>query len=215
MHDALCQAADEIFENQRDMINTRVRYESDDEGQGDINSKTTQRSGDKMKEPSSNSNTVPPVDDFAIGMVDNATSIRYMSEWGGTLHDVDGYTSDESADEAAITGIPKNGIDLDDSYFEARRQDFSSGDEESSQSDMESVQDDQGSEDIQEDEDKDEEEEEEEEEEEDDEDTFMEVRTGSQPIDVDSGPSSMQMAEDVFHEDAGNSGDEEEMEEVM
>ncbi|KAF8931798.1 hypothetical protein EDD21DRAFT_367593 [Dissophora ornata] len=198
MHDALCQSADEIFENQRDMVHTKVRYESDVEGEDadddeddeDFEEATPGASsgaiGDKAILPtnpqSGNSNKrkeeaieIPPVVDFAIGAMDNS-SVRYMNDWSGTLSDAEGYNSgfDEGVDGA-------DEEEFDDSYFERRRQEGSNDNED--------------------------------EESEEDEDAFMEVSTESLAIGADSGSSTVHMAEDMFHGDA-DSG-EEDMEEVM
>ncbi|KAG0002069.1 hypothetical protein BGZ80_002931 [Entomortierella chlamydospora] len=205
MHDALCQAADEILENQRDMVHVKMRYESDDEDEDDDNDgdepgeATATEDGENTKtqskaQPSSNSNSkskqysndVIPVDDFAIGNLDSASSVRYMSDWGGALHDMDGYSS---GSDGCI-----DADELDDSYFEAQRQVIDS-DEASDEDDMESIQ---SEEDI------------EAEADEESGDVFIEV--GAESQDVRAGSSAMTTTEDTFEEEFS---DEEDMEEVM
>ncbi|KAF9359437.1 hypothetical protein BGX26_012337 [Mortierella sp. AD094] len=203
MHDALCQAADEILENQRDMVHVKMRYESDDDGDNDDDDddeeeeprETAAEKGENTKaqsktQSSSNSNSkhysndVIPVDDFAIGSLDNASSVRYMSDWGGALHDMDGYSSGSDGCIGAD--------ELDDSYFEAQRREVDS-DEASDEDDMESVQSD---EDI------------EAEVHEESGDVFMEVGAESQTKDV----RAMTTTEDTFDDEFS---DEEDMEEVV
>ncbi|KAI1297323.1 mediator of RNA polymerase II transcription subunit 8 [Mortierella claussenii] len=134
MHDALCQAADEIFENQRDMVHTKVRYESDDD-EGDLDSLEStaaigMASGNTLVQttPSTestiqqHSNSIPILDDLAIGESARASSIRYMNDWGGSLHDPEGYTS-----ESDLNDIDEE----DDDYFEARRKEARSDSESS------------------------------------------------------------------------------------
>jgi hypothetical protein len=194
MHDALCQTADEIFENQRDMVDTKVRYESDDDEDDTQKEAGTSVStepttdgigGGKQKAPSIDkdkqhaTNTLA-MDGFAIG--DSASSIRYLSDWGSTPNDVDGYSSgayDEMDDEELR--------DFDDSYFERRRHD-EHDDEWSNESEPEEFQD------------------------EDEQDTFMEVSLGSQAIEG-SAPNSMSVIEETFDDGVGSG--EEDMEEVM
>ncbi|KAG0202730.1 hypothetical protein BGX28_004864 [Mortierella sp. GBA30] len=121
MHDALCRAADEIFENQRDMVHTKVRYESDDEHEdqpensaGSSDAKTVSNTGGKQK---THTDDILQVDNFAIGITsDSSNSVRYMDDWGGITNEADGYSSgtgdaDDDDDE-----------ELDDHYFEMRRQ---------------------------------------------------------------------------------------------
>ncbi|KAK3825510.1 MAG: mediator of RNA polymerase II transcription complex subunit 8-domain-containing protein [Benniella sp.] len=194
MHDALCQTADEIFENQRDMVDTKVRYESDDDeddtqkeaGTSVSTEQTTDGIvGGKQKAPSIDkdkqhaTNTLA-MDGFAIG--DSASSIRYLSDWGSTPNDVDGYSSgtyDEMDDEELR--------DFDDSYFERRRHD--EHDEWSNESEPEEFQD------------------------EDEQDTFMEVSLGSQAIEGSAPNNSMSVIEETFDDGVGSG--EEDMEEVM
>lgn len=201
MHDALCRTADEIFENQRDMIDTKIRYESDGDEEDETRkeaapSASTEPTVDgveggipkatSINKDKQHPTTVLGLDDFAIGASDSASSIRYMSDWGGTLHDVDGYSSgayDEADDE--------DFGDLGDKYFEKRRHE-GYDDEESSEGEPEVVH---------------------VEAEENEQDTFMEVSTGSQAIQADSTPNSMSIVEDTF-DDGGGSG-EEDMEEIM
>ncbi|KAF9558806.1 hypothetical protein EC968_006862 [Mortierella alpina] len=124
MHDALCRSADEIFENQRDLVHTKVRYESDEEGD-DPTENNTALPGVKLKNKNNKQKTqtddILQVDDFAIGAPlngsNNNSSIRYMDDWSGVLTDADG---DHSAFEEAA-GDDDTG-DFDDQYFEMRRQ---------------------------------------------------------------------------------------------
>ncbi|KAG0220912.1 mediator of RNA polymerase II transcription complex subunit 8-domain-containing protein [Mortierella sp. GBAus27b] len=200
MHDSLCRTADEIFENQKDMVDTKIRYESDgeedaghDESAPDAPTEPApdgtggggggpKASVNKGKERAAKDRLS---DEFMVGAFDSTSSIRYMSDWGGTLHDVDGYSSgvyDEADDEDLG--------DLDDSYFEKRRHE-GLDDEEPSESEQEMVQDD----------------------EEDEQDTFMEVSTGDAAVGVSSTPNSMSVVEETFDDGAGSG--EEDMEEVM
>ncbi|KAG0006838.1 hypothetical protein BGZ65_003087 [Modicella reniformis] len=202
MHDTLCRSADEIFENQRDTVDTKFRYESDGDGEDENtreaapNTSTTESTatdgvvaGGKLKTSSAankDKTNILPLDDFAIKASDNASSsVRYMSDWGGTLHDIDGYGS-EAGDEAEDEELG----DFDDSYFEKRRHEGQDDDGESSESESEVEQVEYN------------------------EDTFMEVSTGSQAImDANSTHNSVSMAENTF--DDGNGSGEEDMEEVM
>ncbi|KAG0055249.1 hypothetical protein BGZ83_009181 [Gryganskiella cystojenkinii] len=79
LHDAVCHAADEIFENQRDMVHSRVRYESDEE------ENQTESPSSTRKKAKTHNDEVLQLDDFT-----SLDRIRYMSDWGGTLRDVDG-----------------------------------------------------------------------------------------------------------------------------
>ncbi|KAF9945775.1 hypothetical protein BGZ70_003619 [Mortierella alpina] len=129
MHDALCRSADEIFENQRDLVHTKVRYESDEEGD-DATENNSAVSGAKTKNKTSNKQKIQTddilqVDDFAIGASssgsNNSSSIRYMDDWSGVLTDADG--------GALVTGEADgddDSEDLDDQYFEMRRREAAS-----------------------------------------------------------------------------------------
>ncbi|KAF9938528.1 hypothetical protein BGZ75_004536 [Mortierella antarctica] len=125
MHDALCRSADEIFENQRDLVHTKVRYESDEEGD-DTTENNTVLPGSKSRIKNSNkqktqTDDILQVDDFAIGASSNGSNnsgfIRYMDDWGGVLTDADG---DSSVMEEAARDDDTG--ELDDHYFEMRRQ---------------------------------------------------------------------------------------------
>jgi len=139
MHDALCTKADQIFEEQKDMVHTKVRYESDDDDdEGEDEDKATtvaeveQAEGSTKRERDASEPSGPgaskkskimtnqlPTDDFLNG---SSASVRYVDDWAGNLNDVDGYSSGADDDGAAGTG-GADGVDVfDDSYFEARRQ---------------------------------------------------------------------------------------------
>lgn len=127
MHDALCRSADEIFENQRDLVHTKVRYESDEEGDDTIENNTVlpgAKSKVKSNKQKTQTDDILQVDDFAIGVSSdgsfNSSSIRYMDDWSGVLTDADG--SNSIVDEAY--GDDDAG-ELDDQYFEMRRQEAS------------------------------------------------------------------------------------------
>ncbi|KAF9280224.1 hypothetical protein BGZ68_007421 [Mortierella alpina] len=195
MHDALCRSADEIFENQRDLVHTKVRYESDEEGDDTIENNTV-LSGAKSKVKSNKQKTqtddILQVDDFAIGVSSNgnfnSSSIRYMDDWSGVLTDADG--SNSIIDEAY--GDDDAG-ELDDQYFEMRRQEAS---DESVVVILISKLDTRGQEGD-----------------EDNDDTFMEIGTeteGTLRSASDDHPGDM--AIDTFDEDDGSA--EEDMEEV-
>ncbi|KAF8976057.1 hypothetical protein BGZ46_008600 [Entomortierella lignicola] len=192
MHDALCQAADEIIENQRDLVHVKMRYESEDESEeqpeetaGNTKvSPTSQPSGSKQQ-----SDDIILANDFTIGSSENASSVRYMNDWGGALHDMDGYSS---GSEGYIETD-----ELDDNYFEARRQEVDS-DLASDDDELESVQSVQDNED---------------EVQEESEDEFMEVSTEGQTIESQAGSSSMTTPGDIFDSDPFS--DEENMEEVV
>ncbi|KAI7823278.1 hypothetical protein BC939DRAFT_451582 [Gamsiella multidivaricata] len=210
MHDALCQSADEIFENQRDMVHTKVRYESDEDEDEDDNhdededneafedatpsiptdpvtsevgaagvgatasSSTTQSTSNKTKQQQQQQaqhNSVLELDDFALGAQDSSSRIRYMNDWSGTLHDLDEYESGPGSDDGLDNDMISE--ELDDGYFERRRQE-ASDDEDQGKSEVESMQEDG-----------------------EDEDTFMEVSVASEPMGADSGPGSINMVEDV------------------
>ncbi|KAG9326803.1 hypothetical protein KVV02_005465 [Mortierella alpina] len=125
MHDALCRSADEIFENQRDLVHTKVRYESDEEGDDTTENnavlpgaKSRIKNNNKQKTQADN---ILQVDDFAIGASSNGSNnssfIRYMDDWSGVLTDTDG---DNSVMEEAARDDDTG--ELDDHYFEMRRQ---------------------------------------------------------------------------------------------
>ncbi|CAO3571000.1 unnamed protein product [Mortierella alpina] len=224
MHDALCRSADEIFENQRDLVHTKVRYESDEEGD-DATENNSALAGEKTKIKTSSkqktqTDDIEQVDNFAIGASsngsNNSSSIRYMDDWSGMLTDADGDTS--------VTGEADGGDDfgdLDDQYFEMRRREaasdsdddandaasdnesfiFESSTESEDENDMEMVQDSsidlgQGGDD-----------------EDVDDDAFMEVGTETlATLQRDPKDQSSDMITDSFGEDEGSA--EEDMEEV-
>ncbi|KAF9111753.1 hypothetical protein BGX27_004478 [Mortierella sp. AM989] len=189
MHDALVQAADEILENQRDMVHIKMRYESEEEGdEEELAEITPAKEGGNSKNKHISKDVIP-VDDFAIGGSDNTPSIRYMSDWGGTLHDIDGYSSGSDEDIDAD--------ELDDSYFETRRRE-GDNDQVEDEDEMESVQSGQDSED---------------EAQYGTDDVFMEVVPKGQPIDPRAGTDGMATSEDTFGDESFS--DEEDMEEVM
>ena len=126
MHDALCRSADEIFENQRDLVHTKVRYESDEEGDN-ASENSTALPGAKSKNKSSNkqktqTDDILQVDDFTLGAPSdggsNSNCVRYMDDWSGVLTDVDG--GNLAVEEAYGDDDTE---ELDDQYFEMRRQD--------------------------------------------------------------------------------------------
>lgn len=197
MHDALCQAADEIFENQRDTVHTRVRYESEDEGQANAG----------VLPPQKATHTAEELD--ALNFLDSIQGgqVRYLDDWAGSVVDTPGYESDEQWSDheetfgdvhADIQELQRN-ID----YYE------------SSDSEMEEEEDipeaqaqPAAGQEIEEDE------------EDEDEDAFMEVAAESPAFEAMSGviPGSGMIMEDLGggdDEDEGVSDDEEEMEEVQ
>ncbi|KAF9550159.1 hypothetical protein EC957_001645 [Mortierella hygrophila] len=225
MHDELCRKADGIFEQQRDMVHTKVRYESDDDDEDDNEEEVAvgdenggggikrerdtsgpSAAGSSNKKAKVEANPLP-TDEF----LGTSASVRYVDDWAGNLNDVDGYSSgaDDQAGEGA--GFEGDGV-FDDSYFEARRREgaLSSDDddeeEESSEEELESLQ---GDEPAEQGLDQGHEEKEEEE------DAFMEVVSPAAPISsqISSAGSNVGMAPAVetFDED---DDDEEEMEEV-
>ncbi|GJJ70592.1 hypothetical protein EMPS_02941 [Entomortierella parvispora] len=82
MHDALCKEVDDFFEHERDSVHTRARYESDDEGGSE-----TSLSLGRMRGATKNDDALK-VDDFS-----KLSQIRYMSDWGGALRDIEGQDS--------------------------------------------------------------------------------------------------------------------------
>lgn len=227
MHDELCRKADGIFEQQRDMVHTKVRYESDDDdedgdeeevavgaenGGGSTKRErdTSGQSGAGVSSKKAKAEANPlPTDEFLGG---SSASVRYVDDWAGNLNDVDGYSS--GADDQAGEGAGVEGDDVfDDSYFEARRREgaLSSDDddneeEECSEEELESLQGDEPAEQSL-DQGLGEEEEEE--------DAFMEVVSPTAPISsqISSAGSNVSMAPAVetFEEE---DDDEDEMEEV-
>ncbi|KAG9073088.1 hypothetical protein KI688_000875 [Linnemannia hyalina] len=224
MHDELCRKADGIFEQQRDMVHTKVRYESDDDDEdgseeevavGDENGgggtkrerDTPSAAGISNKKAKVEANPLP-TDEF---LGSSSASVWYVDDWAGNLNDVDGYSSgaDDQAGEGA--GVEGDGV-FDDSYFEARRREgaLSSDDdddeEESNEEELESLQGDEPAEQSLE---------QGHEEEKEEEDAFMEVVSPAAPISsqISSAGSNVSMAPAVetFEED---DDDEEEMEEV-
>ncbi|KAG0314863.1 hypothetical protein BGZ99_007792, partial [Dissophora globulifera] len=199
MHDALCQAADEIFENHRDTVNPKARYESDAEDEGDSEAiegtSATESTIDRISNSAQQATTtngrnkqqpvgVPPVIDFAVGMQDPSASIRYMDDWNGTLNDLDGYSSGYDGNE--MDGA--DDVEFDDSYFERRRQEGIVDDVNLSEEEEEAAHEADESE---------------------DEDTFMEVSTGHQATYTDANSSIAHLIPD------GEDSAEEDMEEIM
>ncbi|KAF9126058.1 hypothetical protein BGW39_006953, partial [Mortierella sp. 14UC] len=149
-----------------------------------------------------------PTDEF----LGSSASVRYVDDWAGTLHDVDGYSSgaDDLVGEGA--GAVGEGEDLfDDSYFEARRREGALSDddtneeeeeEESSEEELEPLQGDPPTE-AQGDEE--------------DEDAFMEVVSPSAPavssqVTTAGFNAAQAPAAETFEED---DDEEDEMEEVV
>lgn len=219
MHDELCRKADGIFEQERDTVHTKVRYESDDDdedgneeeevavgaengGGGTKRERDTSGpsgAGVSSKKAKAEANPLP-TDEFLGG---SSASVRYVDDWAGNLNDVDEYSS--GADDQAGEGTGVEGDDVfDDSYFEARRREgaLSSDDddegeeEESSEEELESLQGDEPAEQSL-DQGLGEEEEEE--------DAFMEVVLPAAPISsqISSVGSNVSMApaEETFGED--------------
>ncbi|KAG0217974.1 hypothetical protein BGX33_009005 [Mortierella sp. NVP41] len=218
MHDALCKKADELFEEQRDMVHTKVRYESDDdEDEDEVQNGATKRdrdaSGGAMGQGSNKKlklDTNPlPTDEFLGG---TSASIRYVDEWAGSLNETDGYSSgaDEHAGDAGA-GVAEGEELYDDSYFEARRRegalnDDDDEDDESSEEELESVHDEEHDAEIQGDE----------ADESEDEDTFMEVVSPNVPFNLQAAAgSNAGMAASVVETFEEDDDDEEDMEEVV
>ncbi|OAQ34508.1 hypothetical protein K457DRAFT_152173 [Linnemannia elongata AG-77] len=230
MHDELCRKADGIFEQQRDTVHTKVRYESDDDdedgneedvavgaengGGGTKRERDTSGpSGAGISNKKSKVEANPlPTDEFLGG---SSASVRYVDDWAGNLNDMDGYSS--GADDQAGEGAGIEGDDVfDDSYFEARRREgalSSDGDdeeeeEESSEEELESLQ---GDESAEQSLDQGHGEEEDEEE-----DAFMEVVSPTAPISsqISSAGSNVSMVPAVETFEEEDDDDEEEMEEV-
>ncbi|KAG0343927.1 hypothetical protein BG004_004893 [Podila humilis] len=88
MHDALCAAADEIFENQKDTINPRARYELD--------SLSSQLNNHNIRGESMRS----PEEMDAMNFLDSIESgqIRYLDDWAGSVTEVPEYESDDELD---------------------------------------------------------------------------------------------------------------------
>ncbi|KAG0322966.1 hypothetical protein BGZ97_001878 [Linnemannia gamsii] len=237
MHDDLCKKADMMFEQQRDMVHTKVRYESDDEEEDDEeevevgaeNGGGTKRERDGPGATGAGSNKKAKVetnslatDEFLGG---SSTSVRYVDEWAGALNDVDGYSS--GADDQSGEGAGAEVDDVfDDSYFEARRREGALSDD-----------DDDGDDDNNNDDDDDDEGESSEEEleslqndgraeqnldngieedDDDDEDALMEVVSPAAPIgsqiSTEGSNTSLAPAVETFEQDEDD--EEEEMEEV-
>ncbi|KAK3827301.1 MAG: hypothetical protein J3R72DRAFT_528400 [Linnemannia gamsii] len=231
MHDELCRKADVIFEQQRDMVHTKVRYESDDEddedddeqeeevevGAENAGGSPTKRERDASTSTGPGNNKKTKIEESALPtdeFLGSSATVRYMDDWAGTLNDVDGYSSgaDDLAGEG--TGAAVEGDDLfDDSYFEARRREGALSDddeeeeeekEESNEEELESLQGDVPAE-VQGDE------------EDNGEDAFMEVVSPNAPAvssQVSAAGSNVGLASAVetFEED---DDEEEEMEEVV
>ncbi|KAF9178606.1 hypothetical protein BGZ51_008208 [Haplosporangium sp. Z 767] len=225
MHDALCQAADEIFENQRDMVHTKVRYESDDEDEADnTNAKQQQvdgngntlATGTRIGKTDGNhrhmTNDILQVDDFAIGTSSPGNSgVRYMDDWGGVLNGVGGSSSME---EDANEDMDGDGLEeLDDKYFEMRRQEAAAAEQEESgeESSENEIEDDSEMASVfQADAPQSVEEQGKDDEHEDD---FMEVSAQNQAMETTRSDIAETMMEDTFGGESDSS--EEDMEEVM
>ncbi|KAF8933764.1 hypothetical protein BGZ47_010708 [Haplosporangium gracile] len=222
MHDELCRRADGIFEQQRDMVHTKVRYESDDDDEdgneeevevGAENGGGTKRERDTsgpteagVSNKKAKVEASPlPTDEFLGG---SSASVRYVDDWAGSMNDVDGYSSGVDEQTGEVAGAEGDDV-FDDSYFEARRREgaLSSDDDgneeedESSEEELESLQ---GDEPVEQNLDQGDEEE----------DAFMEVVSSAAPISsqILSAGSNISMAPvaETFEED----DEEEEMEEV-
>ncbi|KAG0260229.1 hypothetical protein BG011_002060 [Mortierella polycephala] len=228
MHDALCQAADEIFENQRDMVHTKVRYESDDEDEVDNNADAKQQqvdennntpaAGTRIGKTDGNhrhmANDILQVDDFAIGASSSLSngSVRYIDDWGGVLNDVGGFGSMEENVNEDTDGDGQE--ELDDKYFEMRRQEAAAAEQEESEEESS------GNE-IEEDNvmtpvfqaDVPQSVEEQGKIDEHDDDDFMEVSTQSQAMETAGSNTAETMMEDTFGGESGSG--EEDMEEIM
>lgn len=200
MHDALCQAADEIFENQRDTVHTRARYESEDEGQ-------TKTGG---LPPQKATHTVEELD--ALNFLDSIQGgqVRYLDDWAGSVVDTPGYESDEQwSDEEEAFGDAHSDIQelqRNSDYYESSDSEMEE-EEDISEAQAQPV----AGQVIEEDE---------EDEEDEDEDAFMEVAAESPALGSMSGviTASGMIMEDLGggdDEDEEVSDDEEEMEEVQ
>ncbi|KAF9329743.1 hypothetical protein BG006_007228 [Podila minutissima] len=200
MHDALCQAADEIFENQRDTVHTRVRYESEDEGT---------KTGRSVPLPPQQKSTHTSEELDALSFLESIQGgqVQYLDDWAGSVVNTPGYESDEWSDQDKA---------YDDSYPDIQELQRNSDYYESSDSEMEE-EDEQQIPEMQEQpvagqkvgEDEDEE----------DEDAFMEVATESPAFGSMSGvvPGPSMIMEDLGGDDEDEEGsdDEEDMEEVQ
>ncbi|KAF9377984.1 hypothetical protein CPC16_011537 [Podila verticillata] len=197
MHDALCQAVDEIFENQRDTVHTRVRYESEDEGQAKAGGLPPQKA----------THTVEELD--ALNFLDSiqGSQVRYLDDWAGSVVDTPGYESDEqwSDQEEAFgnTHADIQELQRNSDYYESSDSEMEE-EEDIPEAQAQPV----AGQEIEEDE------------EDEDEDAFMEVAAESPAFGSMSGviPGSGMIMEDLGggdDEDEGESDDEEEMEEVQ
>ncbi|KAF9436660.1 hypothetical protein BGZ76_003344 [Entomortierella beljakovae] len=138
MHDRLCKTADEIFEGQKDLVDPKMRYESDDDGEDEEDD--TIENGEKREVTrgtldSSSSKAKKDTlleEDITAENLDNGSSVKYMNDWSGSLHNLDKYDSGSDIDTD----------EFDDDYFKARRRE-----EVSIQSDVDLIQSDVESED--------------------------------------------------------------------
>jgi len=105
MHDALCKEVDDFFEHERDSVHARARYESDDEKDAENSLSIGRMRRGRMKE-----DEVLKVDDFS-----KLNQIRYMSDWGGALRDVEGQDSMAAASAPLSSAGALNDLYQDDS----------------------------------------------------------------------------------------------------
>ncbi|KAF9418099.1 hypothetical protein BGZ94_009794 [Podila epigama] len=91
MHDALCQAADDIFENQRDLVHPKARYESDEED----HSKTAGSAPSQRKDITATTTD----EQEALRILDSieGSQVRYLDDWAGSVIDYPGYESEDDS----------------------------------------------------------------------------------------------------------------------
>ncbi|KAF9586300.1 mediator of RNA polymerase II transcription subunit 8 [Lunasporangiospora selenospora] len=88
LHDALCKAADEIFEGQLDQVNTRMRFEADVED--DLNSPASKATPSTNDQPTTTIASRPISDDNffqndlqLLGIINGQqANIQYVDDWG-------------------------------------------------------------------------------------------------------------------------------------
>ncbi|KAG0094522.1 hypothetical protein BGZ93_007106 [Podila epicladia] len=199
MHDALCQAADEIFENQRDTVHTRVRYESDDEG--------AKKRGSALPPQQKSTHTSEELEALTFLESIQGGQVQYLDDWAGSVVDTPGYESDEWSDQDEANGDSNPDIQelqRNSDYYESSESEMEEEDEQQ----MPEVQAQPVvAQQVEEDEDEEEE------------DAFMEVATESPAFGSMSGVTSgsSMIMEDLRgdDEDEEESDDEEDMEEVQ
>ncbi|KAF9310874.1 hypothetical protein BG003_008025 [Podila horticola] len=198
MHDALCQAADEVFENQRDTVHTRVRYGSEDEGQ-------TKAGGSAQRQQQKSTHTAEELDALSFLESIQADQVQYLDDWAGSVVGTPGYESEEWSDDETFgeTRPDVQELQRNSDYYESSDSEMEEKEEQIPEAQAQPVVRPQVTE----------------EEDEEDEDAFMEVATESPAFGSMSGvqPGSSMIMEDLGgdDEDEGESDEEEDMEEVQ